>query len=238
MSRYVSKTKKAHKKTVSGKGVTKKTGQKQARKQTKKKQQKQGMMDKALTALAKKLKRANATTILKMSIPYVMFGYFGNKMAYAYHITEEEQFFNRLLGSLANLGIAFQNFLPSFHLLDLLVGVLVGIGMRLLVYFKGKNAKKFRKGVEYGSARWATQKDIEPFIDMDDDDNNIILTATERLRVCGRPKNPIYERNRNVLVIGGSGSGKTRFFVKPNIMQLHSSYVVTDPKGYILVGQL
>ena len=234
MSRYVSKSKKAHKKTVSGKGVTKKTGQKQARKQTKKKQQKQGMMDKALTALAKKLKRANATTILKMSIPYVMFGYFGNKMAYAYRITEEEQFFNRLLGSLANLGIAFQNFLPSFHLLDLLVGVLVGIGMRLLVYFKGKNAKKFRKGVEYGSARWATQKDIEPFIDMDDDDNNIILTATERLRVCGRPKNPIYERNRNVLVIGGSGSGKTRFFVKPNIMQLHSSYVVTDPKGTIL----
>lgn len=155
-------------------------------------------------------------------------------MAYAARITEEKEAINKLLGSLTNLGVSFQSLMPSFHPRDLFVGVVVGITMRLIVYFKGKNAKKFRKGVEYGSARWGTAKDIEPFMDDEDFDNNIILTETERLRITGRPKDGRKERNRNILVVGGSGSGKTRFFVKPNIMQLHSSYVVTDPKGYIL----
>lgn len=166
----------------------------------------EGLIDRALTAFAKKLKRKNAAAILRMSISYIMFGYFGNKMAYAYRITEEKQILNRMLGSLANLGVAFHNVMPSFHGVDLLVGVLVGIAMRLIVYFKGKNAKKFRKGVEYGSARWGTAKDIEPFMDEEDFDNNIILTETERLRMTGRPKDGKKEQNRNVMVVGGSGA--------------------------------
>ncbi|MCR5025647.1 MAG: type IV secretory system conjugative DNA transfer family protein, partial [Lachnospiraceae bacterium] len=156
-------------------------------------------------------------------------------MAYAYRITEAPDFFNRLMGSLGNLGAAFENILPSIHPLDLLFGAVTGAGMRLVVYLKGKNAKKFRKGEEYGSARWGNEKDIEPYMDLENPENNVILTQTEGLMMDGRPKEPKYARNKNILVIGGSGSGKTRFFVKPNLMQLHSSYVVTDPKGTLIL---
>ena len=128
----------------------------------------------------------------------------------------------------------FANPLPSFFSKDLLIGVGCGIALRYVVYFKAKNAKKFRQGMEYGSARWGNAKDMEPYTDKVFE-NNVILTETERLMMSGRPKNPKYARNKNILVIGGSGSGKTRFFVKPNLMQMHSSYVVTDPKGTVLV---
>ena len=136
------------------------------------------------------------------------------------------------MGSLSNLGPAFENILPSFNLADLLFGAVFGVGMRLVVYFKSKNAKKFRKGEEYGSARWGNAKDIEPYMDLNDPENNVILTQTEGLIMNGKPKGPKYARNKNILV--------TRFFVKPNLMQLHSSYVVTDPKGTVLleVGQM
>ena len=126
--------------------------------------------------------------------------------------------------------------LPSVHPLDLLIGIVGAVVIRLIVYVKGKNAKKYRKGAEYGSARWGNAEDIKPYIDPDFQ-NNIILTQTERLTMNSRPKQPKYARNKNVVVIGGSGSGKTRFFVKPNLMQLHSSYVLTDPKGYNYRGQ-
>ena len=126
--------------------------------------------------------------------------------------------------------------LPSFHPLDLVVGIIFGAGLRLAVYMKGKNAKKYRHNEEYGSARWGTAKDIEPFMDQKFEDN-IILTKTERLMMSNRPKNPANARNKNVLIIGGSGSGKTRFWLKPNLLQMHSSYVVTDPKGYNNIGQ-
>ena len=161
-------------------------------------------------------------------------------MAYADRVTEAPDFFNKLMVSLSNLGPAFENILPSFNLADLLFGAVFGVGMRLVVYFKSKNAKKFRKGEEYGSARWGNAKDIEPYMDLNDPENNVILTQTEGLIMNGKPKGPKYARNKNILVIGGSGSGKTRFFVKPNLMQLHSSYVVTDPKGTVLleVGQM
>ena len=136
----------------------------------------------------------------------------------------------KVLDTINGMGGAFVNPFPSFMPRDLLVGVGCGIGFRMVVYYKAKNAKKFRQGVEYGSARWGTAKDIEPYVDPVFE-NNVLLTATERLMMSGRPKQPKYARNKNILVIGGSGSGKTRFFVKPNLMQMHSSYVVTDPKG-------
>ena len=123
---------------------------------------------------------------------------------------------------------------PSFHPADLLVGLIGAVIIRLIIYTKGKNAKKYRKGMEYGSARWGTPEDIKPYIDPVFE-NNVLLTQTERLMMSNRPKNPKYARNKNILVIGGSGSGKTRFFVKPNLMQLHSSYVVTDPKGTLIL---
>ncbi|WP_442855991.1 VirD4-like conjugal transfer protein, CD1115 family [Butyrivibrio sp. MC2013] len=197
-------------------------------------------MDQALTLVAKKFVKAGGTKLLLKVFPYLLFGYFGNKMAYAYRVTEAPDFFNKLMGSLSNLGPAFENILPSFNLADLLFGAVFGVGMRLVVYFKSKNAKKFRKGEEYGSARWGNAKDIEPYMDLNDPENNVILTQTEGLIMNGKPKGPKYARNKNILVIGGSGSGKTRFFVKPNLMQLHSSYVVTDPKGTVLleVGQM
>ena len=132
------------------------------------------------------------------------------------------------------LPIALNNPFPSFHPLDLLIGILCGAGLRLAVYLKGKNAKKYRHNVEYGSARWGTAKDIEPFIAPKFEDN-VILTKTERLMMSNRPKNPANARNKNVLIIGGSGSGKTRFWLKPNLLQMHSSYVVTDPKGSIVI---
>ena len=211
-----------------------------ARKPAQKQSVKSNPVDQALTLVAKKFVKAGGTKLLLKVFPYLLFGYFGNKMAYAYRVTEAPDFFNKLMGSLSNLGPAFENILPSFNLADLLFGAVFGVGMRLVVYFKSKNAKKFRKGEEYGSARWGNAKDIEPYMDLNDPENNVILTQTEGLIMNGKPKGPKYARNKNILVIGGSGSGKTRFFVKPNLMQLHSSYVVTDPKGTVLleVGQM
>lgn len=235
----MSEVKKPATKKSTGKGRTKpkKSG---ARKPAQKQSVKSNPVDQALTLIAKKFVKAGGTKLLLKVFPYLLFGYFGNKMAYAYRVTEAPDFFNKLMGSLSNLGLAFENILPSFNLADLLFGAVFGVGMRLVVYFKSKNAKKFRKGEEYGSARWGNAKDIEPYMDLNDPENNVILTQTEGLIMNGKPKGPKYARNKNILVIGGSGSGKTRFFVKPNLMQLHSSYVVTDPKGTVLleVGQM
>ena len=227
----------AKKSTDKGRTKPKKSG---ARKPAQKQSVKSNPVDQALTLVAKKFVKAGGTKLLLKVFPYLLFGYFGNKMAYAYRVTEAPDFFNKLMGSLSNLGPAFENILPSFNLADLLFGAVFGVGMRLVVYFKSKNAKKFRKGEEYGSARWGNAKDIEPYMDLNDPENNVILTQTEGLIMNGKPKGPKYARNKNILVIGGSGSGKTRFFVKPNLMQLHSSYVVTDPKGTVLleVGQM
>lgn len=134
----------------------------------------------------------------------------------------------------AVLEIDTMSYVPSFYIRDVLVGIIIAGVIKLIVYNKGKNAKKFREGEEYGSARWGTKKDIEPYVD-DKFENNVILTQTESLTMNSRPSNPKYARNKNVMVVGGSGSGKTRFYVKPNLMQMHSSYVVTDPKGTIVI---
>jgi len=185
--------------------------------------------------LSKKLKKVNLSKLIKKALPYIVFGYFGNKMTYSFRLTTDKNFFMRLVKSLGNLGKAFENIFPSFNGYDLLGGVVTGALIWLIVYMKKKNAKKYRRGYEYGSARWGTEKDIENFMDSEKSDNNIILTQTESIMLNGRPKKPEYAVNKNVLVIGGSGSGKTRYFVKPNLMQCHSSYVVSDPKGYIIV---
>ena len=184
-------------------------------------------------SLRKKMKGTDTKKLIRMSIPYVLVGYVCDKAAWMFRQTKGD-LFPRLMDAAARLGEAFTNPLPSFNPMDLLFGVACGVGFRLIVYFKAKNAKKFRHGVEYGSARWGNAKDIEPYMDPVFE-NNIILTATERLMMSGRPSSPKYARNKNILVIGGSGSGKTRFFVKPNLMQMHSSYVVTDPKGTVLI---
>lgn len=149
-------------------------------------------------------------------------------------MAEGEQFAVKLYNTFLNSGTAFENPLSSFHPADVVIGIVGAVAVRLIIYFKGKNAKKYRQGMEYGSARWGTAQDIKPYMD-DNPENNIILTETEGLTMSSRPKQPKYARNKNVVVIGGSGSGKTRFFVKPNLMQMHSSYVVTDPKGTVLL---
>ena len=149
-------------------------------------------------------------------------------------MSEGEQFAIKLYNAFLNFSTAFENPLPSFHPADVVIGIVGAVTVRLIIYFKGKNAKKYRQGMEYGSARWGTAQDIKPYMD-DKPENNIILTETEGLTMSSRPKQPKYARNKNVVVIGGSGSGKTRFFVKPNLMQMHSSYVVTDPKGTVLL---
>ena len=235
----VAKTRGKPQKKSTGKGQTqhKKSG---AKKPVQKQSAKTNPLDQALTMVAKKFVKAGGTKLLLKVFPYLLFGYFGNKIAYAYRVTEAPDFFNKLMGSLSNLGVAFEHILPSFHPMDLIIGAVIGAGMRLVVYMKSKNAKKFRKGEEYGSARWGNAKDIEPYMDLENPENNVILTQTEGLIMNGKPKGPKYARNKNILVIGGSGSGKTRFFVKPNLMQLHSSYVITDPKGTVLleVGQM
>lgn len=167
-------------------------------------------------------------------LPYVIFGYAGDIIAYAYRISEGNGFTEKMTPFLNNLGVAFARVVPSFHVMDLGIGVVVALVMKLVMYIKSKNKKKFRNGEEYGSARWGSEKDIEPYMDENDKFNNVILTQTEYLTM-GKPSHPKYARNKNILVIGGSGSGKTRFFVKPNLMQMHSSYIVTDPKGTVLV---
>ena len=184
--------------------------------------------------LKEKTKGVNKKQIALKCAPYVIFGYVLNKVSWLYGQQAGDNTLQNVLDTINGIGGAFANPFPSFMPRDLLVGVGCGIGFRMVVYYKAKNAKKFRQGVEYGSARWGTAKDIEPYVDPVFE-NNVLLTATERLMMSGRPKQPKYARNKNILVIGGSGSGKTRFFVKPNLMQMHSSYVVTDPKGTVLV---
>ena len=235
----VAKTRGKPPKKSTGKGQTQHK-KNDAKKTAQKQPAKTNPLDQALTMVAKKFVKAGGTKLLLKVFPYLLFGYFGNKIAYAYRVTEAPDFFNKLMGSLSNLGVAFEHILPSFHPMDLIIGAVIGVGMRLVVYMKSKNAKKFRKGEEYGSARWGNAKDIEPYMDLENPENNVILTQTEGLIMNGKPKGPKYARNKNILVIGGSGSGKTRFFVKPNLMQLHSSYVITDPKGTVLleVGQM
>ena len=171
--------------------------------------------------------------ILK-SLPYVIFTYVGNLIGYAYRTAEGSGFQEKILPFMSNLGVAFARIFPSLHPSDILFGLVLAGVMRLVLYIKSKNRKKFRQGEEYGSAVWGGEKDIEPYMDLSCPENNVILTKTESLTM-GKPSAPKYARNKNILVIGGSGSGKTRFFVKPNLMQMHSSYVVTDPKGTVLV---
>lgn len=172
--------------------------------------------------------------LILMNLPYILAGYFCDKIAWLWRVSPGSNASDKMMAAMNGLNDLFANPLPSFFPKDLLIGIAGGVALRLVVYFKAKNAKKFRQGVEYGSARWGNAKDIEPYVDPVFE-NNVILTETERLMMSGRPKQPKYARNKNILVIGGSGSGKTRFFVKPNLMQMHSSYVVTDPKGTVLV---
>ena len=172
--------------------------------------------------------------LILMNLPYILAGYFCDKIAWLWRVSPGSNASDKMMVAMNGLNDLFSNPLPSFSPKDLLIGIVGGVALRLVVYFKAKNAKKFRQGVEYGSARWGNAKDIEPYVDPVFE-NNVILTETERLMMSGRPKQPKYARNKNILVIGGSGSGKTRFFVKPNLMQMHSSYVVTDPKGTVLV---
>lgn len=168
------------------------------------------------------------------AIPYVAFSYVGNLIGFAYRTAEGDGFQEKLLPFMSNLGVAFARIISSLHPFDILFGLVLAGVMRLVLYVKSKNRKKFRQGEEYGSAVWGGEKDIEPYMDLSCPENNVILTKTESLTM-GKPSAPKFARNKNILVIGGSGSGKTRFFVKPNLMQMHSSYVVTDPKGTVLV---
>lgn len=168
------------------------------------------------------------------AVPYVAFSYVGNLIGFAYRTAEGDGFQEKILPFMSNLGVAFARIFPSLHPFDLLFGLVLAGVMRLVLYVKSKNKKKFRQGEEYGSAVWGGEKDIEPYMDLSCQENNVILTRTESLTM-GKPSAPKFARNKNILVIGGSGSGKTRFFVKPNLMQMHSSYVVTDPKGTVLV---
>ena len=170
--------------------------------------------------------------LLVLNLPYLLFVYLFAKCGQAYRLSAGADASAKLLHLTSGISAAFANPLPSLHPLDLLVGLCCGAGLRLAVYLRGKNAKKYRHGMEYGSARWGTPKDIEPFMAPKFADN-IILTKTERLMMSNRPPDPKNARNKNVLVVGGSGSGKTRFWLKPNLLQCHSSYVVTDPKGYV-----
>ena len=173
------------------------------------------------------------------NLPYLLFAYLFDKVSQAFRLAPGADLSGKILYLGKGFAAAFDNAAPSFAVIDLAIGIAGAALIRLIIYIKGKNAKKYRKGIEYGSARWGKAADIKPYVDPVFD-NNILLTQTERLMMSNRPKNPKYARNKNVLVIGGSGSGKTRFFVKPNLMQVHSSYVVTDPKGTLLVecGQL
>ena len=176
------------------------------------------------------MKNVNYKKLILPNIPYVFIALFATKLGQAARLTPGTDFSSKALNFMQGLTLAFENIMPSFYPIDLLVGVTAAVIIRLVVYFKGKNAKKYRKNIEYGSARWGTREDIAPFVDPVFE-NNVILTQTESLMMSNRPKDPKNARNKNVLVIGGSGSGKTRFFIKPQILQAHSSYVITDPKG-------
>ena len=180
------------------------------------------------------MSKINLKKLLILNIPYMLVGLFATNFGEAWRLAEGADSSAKILSFFYALPIALGNPLPSFYPLDLLVGIACGAGLRLAVYLKSKNAKKYRHNVEYGSARWGTAKDMEPFTAPKFEDN-IILTKTERLMMSNRPKNPANARNKNVLIIGGSGSGKTRFWLKPNLLQMHTSYVVTDPKGSIVI---
>lgn len=179
-------------------------------------------------------KKVDIKKLVLLNFPYLFAFYFGNKVFAVFRQTPGTLLIDKLSGGFANFGNTFSNPLPSVYPFDLLVGVAVALLLKFAVYMKAQNRKKYRQGVEYGSARWGKAEDIQPYMDPKFE-NNVILTQTESLTMNSRPKQPKYARNKNILVIGGSGSGKTRFFVKPNLMQCHSSYVVTDPKGTVLV---
>ena len=178
--------------------------------------------------------KKNFSKLLALYLPYLLLGLAATNFGEAWRLVEGKELGDKIMSMMGTVPLAFSNPLPSLHPLDLLVGLCCGAGLRLAVYLRGKNAKKYRHGMEYGSARWGTPKDIEPFMAPKFADN-IILTKTERLIMSNRPPDPKNARNKNVLVVGGSGSGKTRFWLKPNLLQCHSSYVVTDPKGSIVV---
>ncbi|HEL0228373.1 TPA: type IV secretory system conjugative DNA transfer family protein [Streptococcus equi subsp. zooepidemicus] len=190
------------------------------------------MIDKILKDIKGLFKVQDKAKFLKQNIPYLAFFYLGNIFSHHVRAYTGGDVIDKIFQGILELNT--MSFLPSIHPTDILMGVVVAVLIKFIVYTKGKNAKKFRQGKEYGSARWGNKKDIEPYMD-EKFQNNILLTQTERLTMNGRPANPKYARNKNVLVIGGSGSGKTRFYVKPNLMQMHSSYCVTDPKGTIVL---
>lgn len=187
-----------------------------------------------ITDKVSELKRADQKKLFLANFPYLMFAYFFNKIALLYRVNTGATSWDKFMNTITYFELAFQNLWPSLNHIDLLCGIAGGVAVKLIIIYRTKNARKYRLGVEYGSARWGTEKDIRPYADPEFE-NNIILTETESLTMSSRPKNPKYARNKNILVIGGSGSGKTRFFVKPNIMQMHSSYVITDPKGTVLL---
>ena len=180
------------------------------------------------------MSKKKLSKLLALYLPYVVIGLLATNLGEAWRLAVSKELGDKIVSLMGTIPAAFANPLPSLHPFDLFIGLCCGAGMRLAVYLKGKNAKKYRHGMEYGSARWGTHEDITPYIDPVPQ-NNVILTKTESLTMNSRPKDPKTARNKNVLVIGGSGSGKTRFWLKPNLMQMHSSYVVTDPKGTILV---
>ena len=190
------------------------------------------MIDKIIKDIKDLFKVQDKKRFVLENIPYLAFFYVGNVFSHHIRSYVAGDIIDKIFQGL--LEINTLSFIPSLHLIDIVVGVCVAALVKAMIYFKGKNAKKFRQGKEYGSARWGNAKDIEPYVD-DKFENNILFTKTERLTMNGRPPNPKYARNKNVLVIGGSGSGKTRFYVKPNLMQMHSSYCVTDPKGTIVI---
>ncbi|HEL1274379.1 TPA: type IV secretory system conjugative DNA transfer family protein, partial [Streptococcus equi subsp. zooepidemicus] len=190
------------------------------------------MIDKILKDIKGLFKVQDKVKFLKQNIPYLAFFYIGNIFSHHVRAYIGGDIIDKIFQGI--LEINTMSFLPSLHPTDIIMGVVVAVLIKIIVYTKGKNVKKFRQGKEYGSARWGNKKDIEPYMD-EKFQNNILLTQTERLTMNGRPANPKYARNKNVLVIGGSGSGKTRFYVKPNLMQMHSSYCVTDPKGTIVL---
>ncbi|RCH45282.1 VirD4-like conjugal transfer protein, CD1115 family, partial [Faecalibacterium prausnitzii] len=180
------------------------------------------------------MSKKKLSKLLALYLPYVVIGLLATNLGEAWRLAVGKELGDKIVSLMGTIPAAFANPLPSLHPFDLFIGLCCGAGMRLAVYLKGKNAKKYRHGMEYGSARWGTPKDIEPFMAPKFADN-IILTKTERLMMSNRPPNPKNARNKNVLVVGGSGSGKTRFWLKPNLLQCHSSYVVTDPKGSIVI---